>query len=390
MATPTPTRKTNEDVLNEWNVKLRSSPVYQDFLKSQGIDPLRPVGLSRSQQGALEHVLEANGMKIPGGMHIDNAGNLNQKNRLARNTAIAAGIAAGGYFAAPYIAGALGAGAGGAGGIAAGVPTGLGGLTVGGTSAALGGVGAGAAGIGAAGLGAGVLAAGVPAGLGALTVGGVPAAVGGVGAGSAGLGAGTAGLGATAAGGLSTAGKLAAMSGKIGQASQVAGAMSAANAQGRAQESQLLDARDRTATDRYQTEQAAQMSAGQQDLERKGFTEQARGSRAKQAAIADMLANFKGTQITIPGIQSATTTGGLQVGSPGVQQAMGKLREQALLAQLQGDAPGGENFQGGKILKPAAMSDVPHEGGYSKLLGIASGLGSMAGAYGMKKTPGAL
>ena len=73
------------------------------------------------QQSGLERALAAAGTPVPSGMHIDQGGNLNQKNRLVRNTAIAAGVAAGGYFAAPYIAGAL-AGSGGAG---AALPTSL-------------------------------------------------------------------------------------------------------------------------------------------------------------------------------------------------------------------------------------------------------------------------
>jgi hypothetical protein len=359
MANLTPTRKTSEDTLNEWNVKLRSSPVYQNFLKSQGIDQSKPVGLSRSQQGALEKVLEANGMKVPGGMHIDQAGNLNQKNRLARNTAIAAGIAAGGYFAAPAIAGALGAGG------AAG--------------------GAGAAGAASA-AGAAVPSIGA---VGGLAAGAFPAIAGTAGASMAGLGAGAAGLGA--AGSVGTLGKLAGMgktlsnySDTLGDVSQIMGATSAGRGAGRAAESQLLDQRDRTATDRYQTEQAAQMAAGQQDLQRKGFTEQARGGRAKQAAIADMLANFQGTNISVPGIQSANISGGMQM-HDGAKQAMGKLREQALLAQLKGDSPGGEDFQGGTILKPQAMSNVPQANGYDKFLNVASSLSGVAGAFGARK-----
>lgn len=119
--TPTPTRKTSESSLDEWNRELRSSPTYLDFMRANGLPTDGRVKLSRGQQSALEDRLREAGTPVPKGMHIDQGGNLNQKNRTGRNVAIAAGIAAGGYFAAPYIAGALagsGAGAGGAAGAA--------------------------------------------------------------------------------------------------------------------------------------------------------------------------------------------------------------------------------------------------------------------------------
>jgi hypothetical protein len=169
--------------------------------------------------------------------------------------------------------------------------------------------------------------------------------------------------------------------GGLGTAGQVAGATAGGSAQGRLLESGALDQRDRTATDRYQAEQAAQNQAAQTDLSRKGFTENARGSRAKQAAIADMLANFKGTQINIPGIASANVTGGMQMGD-GAKQAMGKLREQALLAQLQGDSPDGEKFTGGAMLRPQALSKAPEASGMDKAMGALGTIGSFAGALG--------
>jgi hypothetical protein len=183
------------------------------------------------------------------------------------------------------------------------------------------------------------------------------------------------------AGGGGWADTAASVLGGLGNAGQVAGATAGGSAQGRAQESALLDARDRTATDRYQAEQAAQNQAAQTDLQRKNFTETNRGSRARQAAVADILANFKGTQINIPGIASANVTGGMQMGD-GAKQAMGKLREQALLAQLQGDSPDGEKFTGGAMLKPQALSQAPEASGMDKAMGALGTIGSFAGALG--------
>lgn len=85
-----PTRKTSEADLNTWNQQLRASEVYQQFMRRNGLPTNGRVKLSRSQQAALERDLAAAGVKIPSGMHIDQGGNANQKNRTGRNVAIGA------------------------------------------------------------------------------------------------------------------------------------------------------------------------------------------------------------------------------------------------------------------------------------------------------------
>lgn len=87
----TPTRKTSEVDLDKWNTAMRATPMYQAFLQSIG-QAGKPVKLSRSQQSDLEGRLAAAGTPIPKGMHIDQGGNLNQKNRLGRNVAIGAAV----------------------------------------------------------------------------------------------------------------------------------------------------------------------------------------------------------------------------------------------------------------------------------------------------------
>lgn len=163
-------------------------------------------------------------------------------------------------------------------------------------------------------------------------------------------------------------------------------------AQGRQAEAGLNVQRDQLANQQYNTAQNAQFQAGNQDLQRKSFEEEARGSRAKQAAIADMLANFKGTSISTPGVRQSTISGGLNVNTPGVQQAMAKMREQALLAQLKGDTPGGEGFTGGNILTAPKQTPIPQAGGWEKFMGVAgqvAGLGSLIGDLTKAKKYGA-
>ena len=183
----TPNRGTSEQQLDQWNRAMRQSPVYLDYMRRHGLPTDGRVKLSRQQQEGLEHSLRAAGFEIPSGMHIDQGGNLNQKNRLVRNSLIAAGVAGGG------LAGLGAAGIGPFSGLAGGgVPAGVGSAefavssspfsmaapTV--TTAAAGGAGSGITGAGAAGLG------GVASGAGSGAIGGAK----GAGAGVAGAGKG--------------------------------------------------------------------------------------------------------------------------------------------------------------------------------------------------------
>jgi hypothetical protein len=185
-----PNRKTSEEDLNQFNLQLKSNPVYMQFMQDNGlVDQGRGVKLSRGQQGALTDRLVESGMTIPGGMHIDQAGNFNQKNRLARNTAIAAGIGVGGYFAAPYLASMAGMGGGTTGavsGTAAGGSAAAGGAaspTIGSTIYGTGAAGYAGMGVAPSLIGSTAAGAGSMAGGGALT-----AAAGGAGGGAGGGG----------------------------------------------------------------------------------------------------------------------------------------------------------------------------------------------------------
>lgn len=128
-----PTRQTSEVDLDKWNQALRASPGYQTFMHSIGNDGSGRVKLSRGQQDQLEKVLAKAGVPVPSGMHIDQGGNLNQKNRLVRNTAIAVGmtgaaLATAGAAGFGPLAGAMGGGAGAGGAAGAATTMGAGGV----------------------------------------------------------------------------------------------------------------------------------------------------------------------------------------------------------------------------------------------------------------------
>ena len=93
MPAAAPGRKASELTVDQWNDAMRASPLYQDFVRRHGLVGKKG-GWSRSQQAAWERELAAHGVPIPDGMHIDQGGNLNQKNRLGRNAIITGAVAA--------------------------------------------------------------------------------------------------------------------------------------------------------------------------------------------------------------------------------------------------------------------------------------------------------
>jgi hypothetical protein len=179
-----PTRDTSESELDQWNIAMRQSPLYQSFIQRNGLTG-KVGGWSREQQAAWEREMAQNGIQVPKGMHIDQGGNLNQKNSLKKNIGIGAAIG-----------GAALTGFGLAGMGPLGGMLGLGGAAAGGAGAA------GAAGAGAAGAGAGAAGAGASS-LGLLSGGVLPLGTG---------------LGGAAAAGGASAGGIGGILGSIGGA----------------------------------------------------------------------------------------------------------------------------------------------------------------------------
>lgn len=152
---------------------------------------------------------------------------------------------------------------------------------------------------------------------------------------------------------------------------QTTGKAAAGAAAGRQQDTQNILTQDALRNSQYGTKQGAEMNAGNLDLSRKSFEEQARGGRAKQALIASLLGGFQPTSINTPGIKQSTISGGLaeSLKSPGAQQSMQELLRQALLAQMQQGSPQGEQYTGGKVLAPPPIAALPQAGKMEKVLG---------------------
>jgi hypothetical protein len=160
---------------------------------------------------------------------------------------------------------------------------------------------------------------------------------------------------------------------------QVAGQAAGGKSDQRMQQSQVTNQSNLSDLALYSAAQNAQNQAGQLDLNRKSFSEDARGGRAKQALLADLLSNIKDVNISVPGVQNANVSGGLRpsaIGSTG-QSSLAELAKQALQAQLAGD-----EFTGGKILPTPEYKPMPERGGVESTLDWIGLLGSGAGALG--------
>ena len=148
------------------------------------------------------------------------------------------------------------------------------------------------------------------------------------------------------------------------------------SAQGRVQESNLLQQRDLLRNQQFNTQQGAEMNAGQLDLQRKGFTDDARLNRAKQAALADLLMNYSPQRVSVKGVPDAQISGGTRLGEGG-RAGLAEMQKQALAALLKGDT-----FEGGKVLAPPSLSALPKASGWEKTQGILGTIGSLAGGLG--------
>ncbi len=156
----------------------------------------------------------------------------------------------------------------------------------------------------------------------------------------------------------------------------VASNASAGRAAGREKEIDIEAKRDQLRNQQYGTQQGAEMNAGQLDLQRKNFTEGARGGRAKQALLADLIGGYQPTRVSVAGVKNADISGGPQLGAGG-KQAMAELSRQALLAQLSPD-----EFTGGKVMAPPSLSQLPQAGKLDSFLNTLGPAAAIGGALG--------
>jgi hypothetical protein len=162
--------------------------------------------------------------------------------------------------------------------------------------------------------------------------------------------------------------------GTLGDVGSVAGTQAQQAANGRVTEADLLSRRDLAQNQQYGIRQSAEMSRGNLDLNRQQFSEQARGNRGRQATVASILANYQPGRTTVPGVPSATVTGGLRV-NDGAKAPLNELSRQAFSRLLEGD-----HFEGGNMVDPPVLSEIPKPSGWETAAGTAGGITQILGA----------
>ena len=171
------------------------------------------------------------------------------------------------------------------------------------------------------------------------------------------------------------------IAGIAGDVGSVLGKQQQGKAQGQVTQAQLQQAQDRAALERYQAMQQAENQAAALDLQRQGFTQQARGTNAKQALIGALL----GGGVTPTNI--AGGTGGILRSLNANPDALAALK---LLGTQGADAQAAPvSFTGGKMLQAPTLTALPKidQGGFLSTLATLGQLAGAASPYLKKKSP---
>lgn len=171
---------------------------------------------------------------------------------------------------------------------------------------------------------------------------------------------------------------LSAVSSVLGK--QQEGKAAGAQAQANAQQNQ-----DRNALSLYQTQQGAENSAAQTDLQRKQYTDTARSKASTDALMSALLSGgVPKTSISVPGITPASVSGGMLdalKNNPDALKALATLHGQASDAQT--TAP---TFTGGNMVAPPKLTALPDTGNSGFLSALAN-IGQLIGAAGSAMPP---
>lgn len=361
--------------LNTVNSWMRTQPWYQNYLKSQGIDP-NNVHLNDGQKQQIVKLAQANGVVVDeghNGQQVDDSGNFQAKSNLGRNILIGAGVAG----LALTGLGAAGIGP-------------LSGLLAGGEAAGAGGAaaaeGAGAASAGAAGATAagegGLLASTALPATGALATGATSSLAGAGAAAGAGGAFDAAGnfIGDSSIPGAT--GSFDAASGGPGvgsilkTAASVGGALGAAGsgaAGARLTEAQLQQRQDQLAQQGY----LDQLQGANTDLNQKKFALTAPATRASTSVKGDILANAKdfsyGAPTMVGDIPVPSSSGGLR---PSILSDNSRALGRTISAQQLANQQAGDQFA--PLPTPPTLTPLPQPGATSNILNTAGTIGNFA------------
>jgi hypothetical protein len=168
-------------------------------------------------------------------------------------------------------------------------------------------------------------------------------------------------------------------------ATAIAGKVAEHRAQGRAAETQLNSERDRIAAQNYATQQQAANQQRQQALDERKFSLNAPSTRLSQLLRGDLIQNATDRHTTVPGIETATTTGGARPSmlSADARSGGGEMVSKALQGLMQGDT-----FDPQTLLQAPGLTPTPQSGRLDSILGLLGTAGSMAGAAYGARQPG--
>ena len=178
--------------------------------------------------------------------------------------------------------------------------------------------------------------------------------------------------------------------GGVGAATGALGAIGASRQQGREAQAEAQAARDKLLLSKYDSEQRAKLDAAKfgEDALRDRLDRELESprKRAGQAALGDILANIKTSQVSgLPGyIPKIGFSGGLtpDLLGPMARTAGQTLARDALMAQLTGsDIPARPDTAGLGVAAPE-ISELPKATGYDTFLNTIGQLGAIAGGVG--------
>lgn len=176
----------------------------------------------------------------------------------------------------------------------------------------------------------------------------------------------------------------------LGAASSVLGKQQEGKAKGAVDTAGVTQGQDRNAISLYQAQQDAQNKAAQTDLDRQKFGADEQGRNAKNALIAALLGgNMPRTSINVPGIQSATVSGGPMDALKNNPEALASLS--MLKGQANKSLASGPSFTGGATVAAPKMTPLPEMGKGNSFLNTLATIGQLMGAaapYLKKQAPG--
>jgi hypothetical protein len=167
------------------------------------------------------------------------------------------------------------------------------------------------------------------------------------------------------------------LAGKVGS---VIGKTQQGKAEGANQQAQTQQGQDRNAISLYQAQQQAQQQQALTDLERQKFGASEQGRNAKNAIMSALLGGgIPRTSINVPGIQSASVSGGLLDALKNNPDALKSLS--MLKGQANTSLETGPSFTGGAMVTPPSLTPLPDTtGGGNSFLNTIAQIGQIAGA----------